>query len=237
MKKKNQLIIFGTGQHAKICIDNIEDQNKYKIFGLVTNKKDEVNKSVNGYKIVCSDDDLKKLISENKDIKNYFLGIGPSSGSMQKRFNMYTKLDKMLNPVNIIHPLSSISRHSKIGKGNLIEAYTKIGNNTTLGNHCYLSSFSCINHDQKISDNVLISGHVGLTGTSVGSGTIISEGALVGFKKKIGKHCFIAENSFVNRNIPDNTLVTGNPPKLIKINKKILKMLSNTLLKTISNNK
>ena len=144
MKKKNQLIIFGTGQHAKICIDNIEDQNKYKIFGLVTNKKDEVNKSVNGYKIVCSDDDLKKLISENKDIKNYFLGIGPSSGSMQKRFNMYTKLDKMLNPVNIIHPLSSISRHSKIGKGNLIEAYTKIGNNTTLGNHCYLSSFSCI---------------------------------------------------------------------------------------------
>ena len=37
MKKKNQLIIFGTGQHAKVCIDNIEDQNKYKIFGLVTN--------------------------------------------------------------------------------------------------------------------------------------------------------------------------------------------------------
>ena len=54
---------------------------------------------------------------------------------------------------------------------------------------------------------------------------------------QIGKNCFIAENSFVNRNIADNTLVTGNPPKLIKINKKILKMLSNTLLKTISNNK
>ena len=237
MKKKDQLIIFGTGQHAKVCIDNIEDQGKYKIFGLVTNKKDEVNKSVNGHKIVCLDNDIKKLISENKDIKNYFLGFGPSSGSMQKRFDMYTKLDKILNPVNIIHPLSLISKYSKIGKGNVIEAYAKICNNVILGNHCLISSFSCINHDQQISDNVFISGHVGLTGTSVGFGTIISEGAIVGLKKKIGKNCLIGENSFVNRNIPDNTLVTGNPPKLIKINKKILKMLSGALLKNISDGK
>ena len=32
-QKKDQLIIFGTGEHAKVCIDNIEDQGKYKIFG------------------------------------------------------------------------------------------------------------------------------------------------------------------------------------------------------------
>ena len=237
MKEKNQLIIFGAGQHAKICIDNIEEQNKYKIFGLVTNKKDEVNKVVNGYKVVCLDKDLKKLIFENQDIKNYFLGIGSFSGSMQKRFTAYTKLDKMLNPVNIINPLSSISKHSKIGKGNLIEAYTKISTNSVVGNHCYICSFSCVNHDQNVGDNVLIASHVGLAGTSIGSGTIISNGAIVGFKKKIGKNCLIAGNSFINRNIPDNYLVSGNPPKLMKINKKILKMLSGSLLESISNDK
>jgi len=235
--KKKKIIIFGTGEHAKICIDNIEEQNKYKIFGLVTNKKDKVNKLVNGYKVLCLDIDLKKLISENRDIKNYFLGVGSSYGSMQKRFNLYTKINKILNPVNIIHPLSSISKYSKIGKGNLIEAYTKIGTNTVIGNHCYICSFSCVNHDQHIGDNVLIASHVGLAGTTIGSGTIISNGVIVGFKKKIRKNCLIAGNSFINRNIPDNHLVTGNPPKLSKINKNILKMLSETLLESISINK
>ena len=38
MKKKN-IILIGAGGHAKVCIDVIESEKKFKIVGLIDNKK------------------------------------------------------------------------------------------------------------------------------------------------------------------------------------------------------
>ena len=80
---KEKLLIIGTGQHARMLIELIEEQNKYSIVGLISKKKEK--KKIYNYPILCSDKYLKKFLKENKDVKNYALGIGDNNGGMVER--------------------------------------------------------------------------------------------------------------------------------------------------------
>ena len=59
MKK---IILIGAGGHCVSCVDVIELQRKFKIVGLIDNKKE---KFLLDYKIIGSDKKLKKLSKES----------------------------------------------------------------------------------------------------------------------------------------------------------------------------
>lgn len=50
----------------------------------------------------------------------------------------------------------------------------------------------------------------------IGEGTWIGNGAVVVGKVKVGRNCVIGANTFLNKNIPDYTVVSGIPAKIIK---------------------
>ena len=210
---KEKILIIGCGQQARITIDAVEDQDKYQISGLVTNDDKELHKKVYGYEVICKDEDLEQLISENKDIVGYIMGVGIGTGSMNRRYELYTKLDKILNAVNVISPECVISKYAKIGRGNIFEAYTRVSNDVKIGNHCLIQSFTSINHDQVIGDNVLIGCNVSMAGISIGNNTTIADGSSIGFKKRIGSNCLVTDGTIVTKDLPDNVIAFGNPAK------------------------
>ena len=211
---KEKIILFGCGEHARMVIDNIEDQGKYELFGLVTNLDNELGKKVYGYNVLCKDEELEELLKVNKDITGYFLGIG----NMKVREMVYRIMDKRLKAVNIIHPAAIISRHANIGSGNIFEAYTKVANSATVGRHCIVNSFTSINHDQIIGNNVLLAGGVSLAGKTIGDNTIISDGVTIGFKRNVGRNCIIGDGAVVTKDIPDNSIAYGNPARVVRQN-------------------
>lgn len=58
--KKEQLILVGGGGHCLSCIDVIEAEGRFDIIGIV-DKKENIGKTVLGYPIIGTDDDLPKL--------------------------------------------------------------------------------------------------------------------------------------------------------------------------------
>jgi sugar O-acyltransferase (sialic acid O-acetyltransferase NeuD family) len=211
---KKRIVVFGCGEHARMVLDNIEEQGEFEVFGLVTNDDEELHKSILGYEVVCLDNDMESFLSANPDICGYFLGLG----DMKSRSKLAMRMDKILKAVNVVHPTAQISKHAKIGEGILLESFTKVANGVVVGNHCIVNSFSAINHDQRIGDNVLIAGNVSMAGRSVGSNTIIADGASIAFKKSVGKCCIVGDGAVVTRDLPDNVIAYGNPARVVRKN-------------------
>ena len=80
--KKKPLILIGSGGHAKACIDIVENEGKFYIYGIVDNK---VKGSLLGYPIIGKDKDLKKYF---KKVKHLLIGGGQIRDN-KTRFRLY----------------------------------------------------------------------------------------------------------------------------------------------------
>ncbi|MDT3698271.1 MAG: hypothetical protein RO469_02490 [Thermincola sp.] len=212
--EKERIILIGCGEHACMIIDNIDQIKNIEIFGLIAADKADTGKKTMGYEVVCCDDDIDILLQENPDITGYFLGVG----DMRIRQLLAAKYDRKLKAVNIIHPACIVSRYAAIGTGNLFEAYTKIANGVILGSHCILNSNTCVNHDQIIGNNVLLAGNVSMAGKRIGDNTLIADGASIGFKKSVGRCCIVGDGAVVTKDVPDYSIVYGNPARRVREN-------------------
>ncbi len=98
---------------------------------------------------------------------------------------------------------------------------------TSIGEGFYIGHFGTIviNKDSKIGKNCNIAhlttigqanrgAHMGCP--NIGNNVWIGTGSVIAGKINIGNNVLIAPNSFVNIDVPSNSLVIGNPAKIIK---------------------
>jgi len=212
--EKEKIILIGCGEHARMVIDNVDQIRNMEVFGLIAADKADTGQKIMGCEVVGSDDDVEMLLRDNPDISGYFLGVG----DLRTRRLLAAKYDRLLRAVNIIHPAAVVSRYARLGSGNLLEAYTKIANGVVLGSHCIVNSFTSVNHDQIIGNNVLLAGNVSMAGKSIGDNTLIADGASIGFKKSVGRCCIVGDGAVVTKDIPDYSIVYGNPARKVRDN-------------------
>lgn len=119
-----------------------------------------------------------------------------------------------------IHNSSIIDPSVKIGKGSVIYAGAVIQTNTIIGNHVIVNTLANVDHDNIIKDFVHISPNATLCGlVEIGEGTHVGAGAIIIPKIKIGRWCIIGAGAVIIKDVPDYSVVVGNPGKVIKMNK------------------
>lgn len=89
---------------------------------------------------------------------------------------------------------------TKIGDYTVIDSLVHVGHSAVIGKKCIIVSGTVIGGHAEIGD-----------GCHIGMNVSIKQGV------KIGKGCFIGAHSFVNKDIPDNSIAFGIPAKLIDI--------------------
>ncbi|WP_426479696.1 acetyltransferase [Chryseobacterium sp. CBSDS_008] len=119
----------------------------------------------------------------------------------------------------LIHPKSIISDSVKIEEGTVIMGGVVTNADTAIGKHCIINTNASVDHDCVIEDFVHISPNSALAGgVTVGEGSQIGIGASVIQGIKIGKWCVIGAGAVVISDIPDYSVVVGNPGRIIKKN-------------------
>ncbi|WP_352404928.1 acetyltransferase [Sporanaerobacter acetigenes] len=211
---KKNIVIVGSGQHAKVVLYNVICQNKYNVVGFISGCRDDVQKKIYDIPVIGTDDMIDNLIYEYC-IKGYILGIG----NIKARKKLIEYYDKRLEPVTIIHPQAVVSSYARIGEGTLIECGCLITPNPVIGRHCVINTMSGINHDNVLEDNVYIASGVTLSGgVEIQENTLIDDGVVITLGKKIGKRCIIGAGSVVTKDIPDDSVAYGIPSKIIRKN-------------------
>ena len=119
----------------------------------------------------------------------------------------------------------------KIGKNCKIAAFVEIQKGVTIGNSCAIEAFSFIPSGVTIEDEVFVGPHVCFTNdrkprainpgwktipTVVKKGASIGAGSIILCGVTIGEKAMVAAGSVVTRDVPEKTLVAGNPAKSVK---------------------
>lgn len=210
--RKKSLILIGGGGHCRSCIDVIEQENLYKIEGILDSSLN-TGELIDGYPVIGNDNLFKELISTHT---NFLITVGQIK-SAAIRFKIYhTLLQLGANIATVISPRAYISPRAKIGTGSIImhgacintgvviglnaiiNTNALIEHDTIIGNHCHLSTGAIINGTCKVNDEVFI-----------GSSAVIANNINIASKAVIGA------GTVVINNITNAGMYAGNPHKKI----------------------
>tara|TARA_B100000676_G_C18066757_1_gene841476 strand:- start:1840 stop:2427 length:588 start_codon:yes stop_codon:yes gene_type:complete len=184
---KPDIILIGGGGHCVSVIDVIENENKFKIKGILDlNTK---NKSVLNYPVLGNDDLIPSLIDDN----TYFLiTVGQIKTSLVRK-KISEKLEKNdAKEAIVISPLAYISKYANIEKGSIIMNGAIINANAKIGKNCIINTNANIEHDVIVGDFCHIS-----TSTVVNGNSVVKNGSFIGSNSTISNGIIIEENSII----------------------------------------
>lgn len=207
-----QLLIFPFGGNGLEALDCIDDN--YEFIGFIDDNPDKQGKHSSGFEIYSRDVLIK--FPESK-----VLAVPGSPSSYIGRNNVISGLNiKIERFAKIIHPAATISKFSNIGYNVLIMAGVVITSNAKIGNHVVILPNSVVHHDTYVKDYSLIGSNVTIAGYSqIGKNCYIGSGSEIINNITIGDNSLIGLGSNVLKNVPDKSIMAGNPAR--EIHKKI----------------
>lgn len=121
----------------------------------------------------------------------------------------------------------TIRENTVLGKNCRVGTLCDIQGDVVIGSYCWLHSNVHIGQKSKIGDFVFIYPYVVFTndphppsdvicGPTVDDFTQIAVGVVLLPGVKVGKHCLLAANCVVSKDVEDYALVAGNPAKYVK---------------------
>lgn len=198
------MILFGASGHSKVILD-ILLQNKISVECVYDDKP----KTDSIFGIPVRANSLKYY-----DANDAIISIGNNSirKSVSEKY-------PNLKFVKAIHFSSIISTFADVGEGTVVMANVTVNPDAKIGKHCILNTGCVVEHDCIIEDFVHISPNAALAGNvTVGEGSQIGIGASIIQGVKVGKWSIVGAGSVIISDIPDYSVVVGNPGKVIKKN-------------------
>lgn len=153
-------------------------------------------------------DKISTYIPQKNDV--FVCSIG---GSARKKC-MSEIIERGGEFISLIHQTARIGTNVKIGKGNVLGAYTSIGADAVIGNYNMIQSYTVIGHDAQIGDWNRIDTHVTCVGGTVINNEVdIYTSAVLNHGVVIEDNAHVGACSFVIRRVKAGTTVMGNPAK------------------------
>jgi sugar O-acyltransferase (sialic acid O-acetyltransferase NeuD family) len=118
---------------------------------------------------------------------------------------------------SVVDPTAIVASTTAVGEGAVVVAGAVLGSASTLGRLACVNKAAVIGHHATLSDYATLSPGCILCGSvTVGRGAFVGAGAVVNPGVSIGANALIASGSVVRHDVPEHTLVAGNPAVVIR---------------------
>lgn len=118
---------------------------------------------------------------------------------------------------SVVDPTAVLASTLEIGEGAIVVAGAVFGAESTVGRLVCVNRSAVLGHHVTISDYATVSPGCVLCGSvTVGRGAFLGAGAIVNPEITIGANALVASGSVVRRDVPEHTLVVGNPAVVVR---------------------
>lgn len=196
------MLLYGASGHGKVIIDSLESQN-IEIKGIFDD--DLSKKELIGYPVIGK---YKEHYLENNSV---IISIGDNR--IRKNISEIVK-----HPFRTaIHKSASIAKNVEIGAGSVVFHNSVLQSSVVIGKHVIINTAASVDHDCVIGDYAHISPNATLCGSvRVGEGTHVGAGAVIIPNITIGKWVMVGAGSVVTKDVPNYSIIVGNPGRIIK---------------------
>jgi len=204
------MILIGYSGHSYV-VHGIFDALGKKVIGYFDNQE----KSTNPYHLKYFGKETSEQAFTVLKNDEFFIAIGDNA-IRQKIYENFAARGCM--PVNAIHPSAAIDTTAVLAPhGIMISSNVSVNALSRIGNAVICNTGCIIEHECEVGDFVHIGPGTVLCGNViVGAGTFVGANAVIRQGVHIGKNCVIGAGAVVIKDVPDNTVVAGNPSRDIE---------------------
>ncbi|CAB3701318.1 acetyltransferase [Achromobacter aegrifaciens] len=216
MKTDNGYLIWGSAGHALVLADLLSLKGE-RVIALFDNNPDATS-VLDGVPLYHGAQALKNWVQaqDSRRGRQAAVAIGGSRGADRQSISDLLR-DHGFTLPPLIHPTAYVTPSARISEGCQLLANSMIGSAVRVMRDCVINSSANIDHECLLSPGVHVAPGATLCGcVSVGENTMIGAGACILPRVKIGANCIIGAGSVVLRDVPDFSVVVGNPARTIK---------------------
>lgn len=204
-----EIYILGGSGHA-LVVNEIIRLKGWKVMGYFDIRQSEVMQEEIQYMGQETLDNIQRLKEDT-----YFF---PAVGNNELRSQMVRLIKESgRNHLLIAHPDSTVSKDAQIGSLTMIGPRAVVNPYATIGEGVIINSGAIIEHECVIGNFCHIApGATVLGNVQIGDFSFIGGNAVVKQGVKIGSNVTVGAGSVVLNDVPDNSVLVGNPAKQMK---------------------
>jgi UDP-perosamine 4-acetyltransferase len=206
-------VILGGGGHAKMVLDALRGEGKYRPVG-VTDPKAVAGDAL-GIPVLGDDRVLPEL--KKRGIRRFVVGVGGVADNRVRAGVYRTGCAAGLRPVAAVHPSALIAAGAKVGPGTVVLPRAVVNPGGEVGANVIVNTAAVVEHDARIADHAHVApGAILCGGVEVGEGAFIGAGAVVRQGVRIGAWAVVGAGSVVLKDVPAGGRVAGVPARPLK---------------------
>jgi sugar O-acyltransferase (sialic acid O-acetyltransferase NeuD family) len=212
------LIILGTGGNCVDILDAVLALNEsapspvYRLRGFLDDDKKISGQTVEGYPV------LGQLSQATQYPDCFFVnGIGSFRNYWRKPLIIGSTNLPLDRFATVIHPTASVSRFASLGHGTVVLQHASINSHAKIGSHVIILPNAVVSHDVIVGDySCLASAACVAGGVRIGKACYLGANCSVANDIQLGDGSLVGMGAVVLEDVPEVTVVVGNPARAIR---------------------
>jgi len=203
----NKLVIAGINfPELNDSVVQAHQHGKFEFIGFVDDRASDIPTKINGFPVIGEWNELSNIdcLVINSVAKN----CNARKGAIRKLESLNARISGLIEAdINVTCNIHSTS---------ILLGESFFGQNVSVGANSIIHRGVFLGHDVAIQENCFLGPRVVCLGRShVASNSFIGAGVILVDRVRIGRNSVVAAGSVVFNDIPDGSIVMGNPAKLV----------------------